>query len=113
MTDPTPEAEPVAPTREPAEAFHPSEFIADELKARGWDLQELAMRMHWTEIAKSILALELYEAAGTDAEMATSCRLGEMAAQLDAAFGTPGLFANLEAAYLKHRGVEPARKDPA
>jgi HTH-type transcriptional regulator/antitoxin HigA len=32
-------------TRRPAQLFHPSEFIRDELEARGWSVAELARRM--------------------------------------------------------------------
>jgi hypothetical protein len=46
-------------SRTPAEAFHPSEFITEEMEARGWDRDELARRMGGG-FAVTRLALDLY-----------------------------------------------------
>jgi len=43
---------------------HPSEILREELEARGWTLQDLAIRINWNEIATTQLALEMYEAVG-------------------------------------------------
>jgi hypothetical protein len=78
---------------------HPSEFIADELEARKWSPLYLAIRIHWKEIASTQLALEMYEALG--AERDANHHLGDLAAQLDDAFGvTAGTFAALERGYI-------------
>lgn len=96
---------------------HPSEFIRDELMARGWDFQDLAIAMHWRgsvypthewivanwpAIGTTILALEMYEAVGEDEDSRANCRLGSMAEEIDRGFGvSDGFFAALERAYLE------------
>jgi plasmid maintenance system antidote protein VapI len=85
----------------PAEAFHPGEFIAEEMQHRGWDLIEMAVRMGGESVAVNHLALEMYLTIGaTDKRL----RIGEtMAAQLGVAFDVnPELFLNLERAWLEH-----------
>ena len=47
------------PDRTPAEVFHPSVFIEDELKARGWTRDMLAMRMG-PEFGIHRLSLDFY-----------------------------------------------------
>lgn len=89
MTDPE--------TAAPAEAFHPSEFIAEELEARGWSQDYLAVRMGG-DPAINLLTLDMYRIVGPkDPRM----RLGEAtAAALGQAFGvSPQLFLNLEDAW--------------
>jgi plasmid maintenance system antidote protein VapI len=43
----------------PAERFHPSEFIKDEMKARGWSMGYLASLMSG-DFQENFLALDLY-----------------------------------------------------
>jgi len=50
-------------TRIPAECFHPSEYIQDELDARGWTLDDLATRMGGDR-ALNRLSLSLYFTVG-------------------------------------------------
>ena len=78
-------------------AFHPSEFIAEELEARGWSRIDLAVRMGG-DASKNLLVWDLYcEVGPTDPRM----QLGaETARQIGDAFGvSPELFLNLEAAW--------------
>jgi plasmid maintenance system antidote protein VapI len=51
------------PKRMPAEVFHPSEFIRDEMDARGWTRDDLALRMGG-DFAINRVGLELYFEAG-------------------------------------------------
>jgi plasmid maintenance system antidote protein VapI len=50
--------------RIPAESFHPSVFINDELKERGWSLRDLVFRMRRYKSEKdwavNMLAFEMY-----------------------------------------------------
>ena len=84
-----------------AERVHPSEFIQDELDARGWSLDELAVRMGGSA-PHNRLALDLYMEVGAGEK---DLRLGmDMAAQLAAAFETSAeLWLNLERQWLSPR----------
>ena len=80
----------------PAEVFHPSEFILEEMAARGWELDDLAARMGG-DPGRNELVAGLY----------LTCRLpglrigDKTAAAFGRAFGVePQLFLNLEAAWL-------------
>lgn len=90
----TPETTP----RTTAEAFHPSEFIREEMDARGWDRWMLAHRMGG-DTARNRLVIDLYFEVGPDK---TNMRLGEETArQLGEAFDvSPQFFLNLETAWL-------------
>lgn len=85
-------------------APHPSVYIKGELKARGWTLEQLAQRMPGT-LTINALSLYIYLEAGPTH---TNCRLGEETAQaLGQAFDVaPELFLNLEAAWLRGKGVD-------
>lgn len=86
-------------TRTPAEAFHPSVFIAEELEARGWSLDDLALRMPG-DFGINRCALDFYMTIGAETP---GLRIGESASALAAAFGvSPELFANLERAWVDH-----------
>lgn len=75
--------------RRPAETFPVIEFIHDELKARKWNMWQLALRMGG-DPQRNKLALELLEADPT-------IQLGDMAADIARAFGTSAqLWQNLE-----------------
>jgi len=81
------------------EAFHPSIFIADELEARGWSLDDLAQRMPG-DFGVNRLALDFYMTIGAETP---TMRLGESAAGIAAAFDvSPELFLNLEKAWVEH-----------
>jgi plasmid maintenance system antidote protein VapI len=73
----------------PVEAFHPWEFIAEELEERGWTKDDLAERMgdcHPPEVHR--LALDLYEEIRT-----TDIVVDQgMAKSLALAFGTSEVF---------------------
>ena len=86
--------------------FHPSEFIQDELDARGWDRDELAIRMGGN-FAETRAGLEFYmEIGATTPQMF----MGEdTARQLANAFGTSyRLWLNLERAWRSAPGQEKA-----
>lgn len=89
-------------TTVPAEVFHPSVFILEEMDERGWDRDMVAMRMS-PEFGKNRLTLDLYLDLGPEK---TNMRLGEKTTTaLARAFGTSAEFwTNLEAAWL--RGVQ-------
>ena len=52
-----------ATERRPAEAFHPSVFICEEMEARGWDRWDLAHRMGG-DPATNRLSIDLYLEVG-------------------------------------------------
>lgn len=82
---------------------HPSEFIAEEMAARGWSRDRLAIEMGG-DAAINRLTLDLYFDLGPDK---TNMRLGRSADDLARAFGvSPDFFRNLEKAWLKDRGSE-------
>jgi len=74
--------------RKPAEAFHPSEFIVEEMEARGWSRDDLALRMPG-EYGVNRLALDMYFDVGP---YEPTMRLGDMADVFGAAFGIAGVF---------------------
>jgi hypothetical protein len=89
-------------TREPAEVFHPSTYIAEELEARGWTIGDLAKRLPG-DYGTNHLALEMYLMVGACEGM----HMGDMAPDISKAFGvSPDFFSNLERAWLAgHRRV--------
>lgn len=93
--------------RRPAEVFHPSVFIREEMEARGWNIQLLSIAMSEEddamEIAINRMTLDLY--FDLDPKI-TNARLGkETASKLARAFDvSPDYFLNLEAAWLKGVG---------
>jgi plasmid maintenance system antidote protein VapI len=82
--------------RIPAEVFHPSVFINEELEERGWSLRDLVFRMRRYESEKdwaiNMLSFEMYMTVHE-----TDITLGkEMANDLGVAFDiNPQLFLNL------------------
>lgn len=84
-------------TREPAQVFHPSVFIREEMKARRWDRRQLARHMPGDYVV-NLLSVRLYlDVAPTEPDL----RIGD-GEDFGAAFGVPGeFFRNLEAAWLR------------
>lgn len=84
----------------PAECFHPSEFVKEELEARGWTLDDLAMRMATSEWGLIRLTLDMFMLVSPDD---ANMRIGEdMDRQLCAAFGvSQGFFLRLETQWLE------------
>lgn len=88
--------------RIPAEGFHPSELIRDEIEARGWSLDELAMRMvggDREQFGVQRLALDFYfECGPTEPNL----RMGDDSARMMAAVFdvSTDYFINLERAWL-------------
>lgn len=82
----------------PAEKFHPSEYIREEMEERGWSQSDFARHMggDWQ---LNMVALDFYLDIGPEE---SGLRIGnDTAAQLGAAFGTSAeLFLNLEKAWL-------------
>ena len=77
---------------------HPSEFIKDEMEARGWDIGRLATAMGG-DYGLNYLAMDIYFIVGPEK---TNCRLGRLSGDLSRAFGiSPDFFVNLETGYLK------------
>lgn len=89
---------------------HPSEFIASELVARGWDKYRLAFEMIKTgpmmdEYNKALMVLNLYFEIGPDKP---NMRLGVTTEAFSRAFDVPKeFFLNLERGWLKSKGIEP------
>lgn len=83
-----------------SENMHPSTFIQEELEARGWGLDTLALKMGG-DFGINRLALDFYFTIGPEQP---DCRIGnEMAAQLGQAFNvSPNLLLNLEKAWLNN-----------
>ncbi len=80
----------------PAEVFHPSYFVHEELEACGWTLDLLAHEMGG-DFGINRLALDMFFAVHD-----VNARMGDMADQFALAFGTSAdLFRNLEAAWLR------------
>ena len=94
------------PVRIPAEAFHLSTMLQDELEARGWHLPDLARRMgSESEYKLNLCTLELIWAVHD-----ASCRAGdESLKKMAAAFGFSFEYLkNLENAWhdwMKHHGL--------
>lgn len=89
--------------RIPAEAFHPWTYIKDELDARGWTLEALAMKMPAPtpdQIAVNLLTMEL-TAASYCFDEPQRIRIGPATnARIAAAFGQSAAFwDNIEASY--------------
>lgn len=86
----------------PAEVFHPSIFIKDELAERGWNLDMLAMRMG-PEFGVNRLSLDLYLDVGPTEP---NLLLGEITSKaLGHAFGvSPDFFLNLHKSWRDKQG---------
>jgi HTH-type transcriptional regulator / antitoxin HigA len=85
--------------RAPAEAFHPSEFIREEMDARGWVVHDLALFMGG-DYAANYLAMDLYLKIGPEQP---GIRLGGVEVALARAFDVDAaFFSNLEYAWLNH-----------
>jgi plasmid maintenance system antidote protein VapI len=92
--------------RIPAEVFHPSVFIQEEMDERGWDRDELAIRMTGpsdkNHLGVTRLSLDFYFDIGP---VTPGLRIGAETAEMFAqAFGvSPQLFLNLESYWLKYQ----------
>lgn len=88
--------------RIPAEVSHPSVFIQEEMDARGWDRDQLALRMGGVFVINR-LALDCYFEIGPEE---TGLRMGD-AKDFERAFDVSAeFFLNLEKAWLKAQGVQ-------
>ena len=89
--------------KRPEENFHPGEFIVDELRARGWTVEDLVA--HADATALEGLALLVFLSV-----QKKNCRLGESDCQwLARGFGvSPEYFANHQAMWL----ANPNEADP-
>lgn len=95
-------------------APHPSEFIVEELIARGWSADNLAWRMSDGTAGDAgicRLSLDFYDEIGPN----NPCmRIGtETAGRLAKAFDvSPEFFLSLEAAWLRSKGTTPNESTP-
>lgn len=79
--------------RSPAEVFPPSEFILEEMQARGWTVEQLGRQ--------AVIPLEEAQALLDGAPL-----LGRHAERLAVAFGTSATYwANLWVAWKRYRGA--------
>jgi plasmid maintenance system antidote protein VapI len=86
--------------RVPAEVFHVMEFVYEELQARGWALEGLAVRMGG-DPSRFLLALEFLDLREPDMLIGD-----EVAAGLAQAFGTSkSLWLKLDETWRKHQKV--------
>ena len=86
--------------RTPADVFHPSEFIRDEMEARGWTLEILTSQMgSWWFATRRRLRLYLAEGPNNP-----KLRLSaDEAAAIDRAFGcSVGFVSGLQRSWLEH-----------
>lgn len=92
-----------------AEAFHPSEYIAEELEARGWTLDDLAAQtVHESGPLVARLGWDLYFLCDPDMRMGWAG-----ARDLAAAFGTgEAVWLNLEKAWLAAGAPREGRTEP-
>jgi hypothetical protein len=87
--------------RVPAEAFHPSVFIIEEMEARGWGRWELARRMGG-DYGQRRLEIDLYFDVGPQEP---GLRIGD-GEDFARAFGVDAeFFLNLETAWLRWKAV--------
>ncbi len=92
--------------RIPAEVFHPSVFIREEMNERGYSLKDVVFRMRRYESesdwATQCLAVEKYMVCGP---LDKNIVLGPMAEEFAAAFGVNSeLFTNLEKSWRGNNG---------
>lgn len=94
--------------RIPAEVFHPSVFIQDEMDARGWTRDELARRMGG-DFAVTRLSLDLYFSVHS-----RNLRMGEesISSFAKAFGGSEDYFVNLEKAWIEHPSSAVAQTAP-
>lgn len=84
-------------THRPAECWHPSVFIAEEMEARGWDRDDLA-RLMGGDFGISRLSIDLYFEVGPRER---DLLIGD-GQDFGRAFGvSPEFFLNLETAWRK------------
>jgi hypothetical protein len=82
---------------------HPSVFIQEEMAARGWDRWALARQMGG-DYRSNRLEIDLYFEVGPDK---TNMRLGKTGEDIARAFDvSPEFLRNMEAAWLRSRGVQ-------
>lgn len=77
--------------RTPAEVFHLADILQEEMDARGWTLEDVAVRMTAKQLLINHLALQMFFSVREKHIV-----LGDMADDLGAAFGIdPQLFINI------------------
>ena len=90
--------------QEPAEVFHVMDFINEELEARGWNLDALALRMGG-DASRNLLALQILDSVREPGVL-----LGEeSAAMIGKAFGTGAkLWLNLDNTWQRYAKARAA-----
>lgn len=88
--------------RRPAEVFHPSVFIREEMRARRWSRRKLAERMGGN-VAVNMLSIDLYFDVGPKEP---NLRIGDGENFARALGVRAEFFRNLETAWLQSHGVQ-------
>jgi plasmid maintenance system antidote protein VapI len=92
-------------THIPAEVFHPSIFIKEEMEARGWTIGDLAKAMGG-DYGINFVGLEFYLELGPEEP---GLRMNDTAVSISRAFGIdPDFFSNLERSWLEHPSTQAA-----
>lgn len=90
----------------PAEVFHPSEYICDELEARGWTTLDVAKRMKTSRAwAHDLFCIDLYLCVHDDNLFLDDETCEGLARAFDV---SPQLFRNLDTSWRKW----PDRRSP-
>lgn len=85
--------------RKPAEVFHLADYLQEEMDARGWTLDDVAVRMTARQLCINKLALELFFAVREK-----NVVLGNMGNDLAEAFGvSPEFLNNMHEAWRKQQ----------
>lgn len=91
----------------PVEAFHVSEFIREEMMARGWDETDIAARMRGEPI-RNLLLVQLLLAVRSRKLIVTD----DISADLGQAFGVaPSFFARIDKMWREHPATIAAHQD--
>ena len=94
--------------RQPAETFCLAELLCDEMQARGWRTEDVAVMMGGAveDVGKNLLAIDLLMCVQDDKLLVGERLFGELARVFDV---DPEFFRNLDKAW---RDAPPERRSP-